>query len=180
VKILIIPRTLGYGGAQSQAVALANELVRRQHDIWLMPFYGGGQLEQEVSGARLRLIQLNKRSRWDLHRVVWKLCQTMAQERFDAIYTLGAGPNLLVTLACFCFPRTILFWSVRKSDMRTLEHESPSDFGWLCPKMARFSDRIIFNSRRGLEHGIECGYPRSKAICIPNGINTDLFYPDPV
>jgi glycosyltransferase involved in cell wall biosynthesis len=179
MKILIIPRTLGYGGAQRQTIALARELAGRGHDIYVMPFYGGGDLERELSGSRIRLLCVNKRSRWDL-RIFWRLYQAMLRERFDAIYALGVGPNLAATLIRCCFPRVILFWSVRKSDATTQAHERPNDFGWLAPKAAHFSHRIVFNSRSGLRHGVQCGYPRSKVVCIPNGIDAESFYPDPV
>jgi glycosyltransferase involved in cell wall biosynthesis len=178
MKILIVPRTLGYGGAERQAVVLAKELARRKHEISLMPFYSGGEFERDLNGSPIRLITIDKRSRWDLLRVMRSLYKIMAQEHFDAVYTLGLGPNFAATCLRFRFPAMILFWSVRKSHVAALDHEIPSDFGWLSPKLAHFSHRVVFNSQVGLEHGLNCGYPDSKAICIPNGIDTNMFYPD--
>jgi glycosyltransferase involved in cell wall biosynthesis len=178
MKILILTRTLKYGGAQRQAVVLTNELARRGHDVWIAPFYGGGELEQGLDVLRVHLVALNKRSRWDLLPVFWKLLRTASGERFNLIFALGLGPNLMATLLHGFLPKTILFWSIRKSYTEVLDEERPSEFGWLARTMARFADRVVFNSQSGLGHAIYRGYPPDKLICIPNGINTREFYPD--
>ena len=44
--------------------------------------------------------------------------------------------------------------------------------------MSRFPDAIIANSRAGCAYHVAQGYPSGKTVVIPNGVDTDKFYPD--
>jgi glycosyltransferase involved in cell wall biosynthesis len=46
-------------------------------------------------------------------------------------------------------------------------------------RASRFADLIIANSWAGASYHIEAGYPAEKVVVIPNGVDTDVFHPDP-
>jgi glycosyltransferase involved in cell wall biosynthesis len=48
---------------------------------------------------------------------------------------------------------------------------------WLQARLSRFADRVVVNSLAGLEQCVADGLPREKMLFIPNGIDTNLFYP---
>jgi hypothetical protein len=49
---------------------------------------------------------------------------------------------------------------------------------WLQSRLSGFPDCVVVNSMAGLEHGVSSGIPREKMLFIPNGIDTNVFYPD--
>jgi glycosyltransferase involved in cell wall biosynthesis len=67
--------------------------------------------------------------------------------------------------------------------MRTSNFDTVTDWmektaAWLESELSRFADCIVVNSLAGLEHAVSEGYPRNKMLFIPNGIDTNVFYPD--
>jgi glycosyltransferase involved in cell wall biosynthesis len=49
---------------------------------------------------------------------------------------------------------------------------------WLQSRLSGFADCIVVNSMAGLEHTVSGGVDREKMLFIPNGIDTNVFYPD--
>ncbi len=66
MKILFLVSQLNIGGAERQLVIVANELASRGHEVVITSFYTGGALSKQLDPGRVRLISLEKRSRWDL------------------------------------------------------------------------------------------------------------------
>jgi glycosyltransferase involved in cell wall biosynthesis len=84
----------------------------------------------------------------------------------------------MATVARIFNPQVKLFWSVRVSNLDTVTDWMEKAAAWLEAKSSRFADCIVVNSLTGLEHAASAGYPRDKMLFIPNGIDTNTFYPD--
>jgi glycosyltransferase involved in cell wall biosynthesis len=178
MKVLFLIRCLTYGGAERQLVLLANQLAARGHDVILAVFYGGGPLERDLDGSGVRLVALDKRSRWDLIPVLWRLIRILQRERPSILHGYMTDSNLAAWAAHFLRPRSKLFWGVRASNMES------ENYDWLTAintsiesRLSRFADRILVNSRAGLDYSAGRGFPRDKMIHIPNGIDTNRFRP---
>jgi glycosyltransferase involved in cell wall biosynthesis len=177
MKIVFLIRALDYGGAERQLVVLSKELRKRGHDVAVAIFYSGGPLEKELLEADVRIQLLNKRGRWDFVRFMVRLIILVRTERPDILYSYLT--DLVTMLLKPFFPRIKMVWGIRGSSMDF------SQYDWLIRLSYRLScrlsdnaDLIIANSHTGRKHYIACGYPSAKTVTIPNGIETDRFYPD--
>lgn len=179
MKIVFLIRTLTYGGAERQLVALATALTSRGHDVSVMVFYGGGPLEADLAKAGVPVIALGKRGRWDMPGFFVRLARALRAERADVIHGYLGGANILALLAK-PIHRSKVVWGVRASDidMSTYHWISRVDDtvgAWL----SRYPDLIIANSHAGKRYIAGRGFPAAKIIVIPNGIDVDRFRPLP-
>ncbi len=177
--IFLIPH-LGIGGAERQMVLLANELARRGWRVVVVVFRGGGPLQSELDGQRIRFVDLRKRSKWDVLGFCWRLFRVIRSIQPTTVHGYTRRGNLASLLGHLAWPPATIVWGIRDSNLRI------ADWGWparIVQVMARvlavFADRIVANSKAGLEYFAACGYPRSKMVHIPNGIDTERFRPDP-
>jgi glycosyltransferase involved in cell wall biosynthesis len=177
LKVLFIARQLNIGGAERQLVTLANDLVARGHEIIIASFYTGGALSKKLDSG-VRLVSLEKRSRWDLMSLCINTVRVVRQERPDVVHGWMFTPDLMATVARIFNPQVKLFWSVRVSNLDTVTDWMEKVAAWLEAKSSRFANCIVVNSLTGLEHAVSAGYPRDKMLFIPNGIDTNTFYPD--
>ena len=116
MKIAFLVRALNYGGAQSQLVILAQGLKKRGHTICVIAFYNGIHA-RELSAAGINVHLLNKRGRWDVIGLLWRLTRLIRAESPDILYGYLATCNLLTGWLKF-FPRhTKAVWGVRVSDL---------------------------------------------------------------
>ncbi len=179
-KILFLIRSLNYGGAQRQLVALAKGLHERGHNVVVAVFYHGGPLEQDLNDAGVSVIILGKRKRWDVFPFLWRLICLVYREKPDILHGYLFEANLLTILLKPMFPRIRMIWGVRASNMDL------SQYDWLAHLLfrvacffSRFADIIIVNSNAGKEYHQKRGFPEKKMVVIPNGIDTERFKTDP-
>jgi glycosyltransferase involved in cell wall biosynthesis len=177
VKVVFLVRQLNIGGAERQLVIVANELASRGHEVVIASFYPGGALSKQLDSRRVRLISLEKRSRWDLFTMYFKVLRVMRQERPDILHGWMHTQNVVATAARFFFPKAKLYWCVRASNLETVLDRVESLAVWLQSRLAVFADCIVVNSMAGLEHAASGGIDREKMVFIPNGIDTNVFYP---
>lgn len=177
MKVVFLVRQLNIGGAERQLVIVANELASRGHEVVIASFYPGGALSKQLDSRRVRLISLEKRSRWDLFTMYFKVLRVMRQERPDILHGWMHTQNVVATAARFFFPKAKLYWCVRASNLETVLDRVESLAVWLQSRLAVFADCIVVNSMAGLEHAASGGIDREKMVFIPNGIDTNVFYP---
>lgn len=178
MKIFFLSRGLNYGGAERQLVILANELARRRHEIVLATYYSGGALAKELNPS-VRLLELGKRSRWDLFTFYFRLLGIVRREKPDVLHAWGMiTPNLVTTMIRAFNPKVRLFWCVPSSNLEMFFDRVEWTASWIEARLSRFADCIVSNSEAGVQDAIKRGFPRDKTICIPNGIDPKLFFPD--
>lgn len=183
MKILFLLRSLNYGGAERQLVLLSKELLQRGHDVVVATFYSGGQLEQELLEAGVRIRPLHKRGRWDVLIFLFRLTRVVREERPDVLHGYLGDPNNVSVFLKPLFPTVRIVWGVRSSMVDSKQHQ----FDWVTGlsiklncRLAKFAHAIIANSRAGRESYVAMGYPAEKTVVIPNGIDTARFRPDSV
>ena len=179
MKILFLARQLNIGGAERQLVILANELASRGHEIVIASFYPGGALSEKLDSQRVRLISLGKRSRWDLFSLYAKVLRVMREERPDVLHGWMHTQNVVATMVRIFHPKVKLFWCVRSANLETVLDGVERFLVWLQSRSSIFADCVVVNSIAGIEHAASRGIAREKMVFIPNGIDTDAFYPDP-
>jgi glycosyltransferase involved in cell wall biosynthesis len=180
MKIMLFIRSLVYGGAQRQVIALARGLRERGHEVIVVTFYPGGELEQDLHDRGVRLRSLDKQGRWDIvPGFLSRLVALVREEQPDIVHGYLGGPNVLTSIIKPFCPNVHMVWGVRVSYMDL------SAYDWMVrlhypveALLSHLADLIIANSCNGLEYAATRGFPRRKMMVIPNGIDTQHFYPD--
>src|SRR4051794_19421996 len=80
LRILLLVRALGLGGAERQMVNLATGLARHGHKVTVATFYPGGAFESVLSGGNPAYLRLEKRGRWDVFGFLRRFVRAVAAE----------------------------------------------------------------------------------------------------
>ena len=177
MKILFLSRQLNIGGAERQLVTLANALAARGHDIVIASYYPGGAFTQMLDSKRIRLISYEKKSRWDLFTLFFKTLRIVRDEQPTVLHGWMHTQNVVATVAKVLNPRLTMVWAVRASNLETVLDWTEKLTIWLQARLSCFATSITVNSMAGLEYAVQGGLPREKMVFIPNGIDTNAFYP---
>jgi glycosyltransferase involved in cell wall biosynthesis len=179
MKAAFLIRSLEYGGAERQLIALAKGLRSRGHDVVVGVFYPGGPLEQDLKAADIRVRSLDKRGRWDTAGFSRRLFRWLEEEQPHVLHSYLVVANVMTIPIRARFPDLRVVWGVRDAlkDLRK--------YDWFIRgtvQMQRlFSGLphlIVANSRAGRDHHLRSGFPAAKLVVIPNGIETSRFRPD--
>lgn len=180
-RITFLIRSLENGGAERQLVTLVEALDKDKFDVSLICFYGGGVLEKQIEkNSQVKFLSLEKKGRWDIFEFWNKLFLYIKELQPDILYGyLGASHLMTIFLKIF-YPSTVMVWGVRSS------YVDLSQYDWLenlifklqCV-LSHFSNLIIVNSHAGRNYHLAHGFPDSKMIVIPNGIDTEKYQPKP-
>ena len=179
MKVLFLTRSLGYGGAERQLVALAEGLSARGHRVTVMMLYHEAPLLEGRRRGAVLYEGLGKRGRWDWPRPIWRAVKTVRQIRPDIVHTYLVDANVWGTLVLQFAPGPKLVWGIRASRL-DFEKYPPivHTMFRLSARLARRADLIIANSEGGARDHIAAGYPAMALRVIPNGIDMSRFCPD--
>jgi len=179
MKILCFIRSLNAGGAERQLVVTAKGLAERGHKVTVLTFYNGGFYADEIIDSKVQLLSLNKKGRWDLLAFFLRLNSVLRKQAPDVIYSFLGIANVLTVLVRPFISSTRLVWGVRASNMDLGKYDWLTRWSyWVECRLARFADVIVANSHAGLEYAVAHGFPEKNIKVIPNGIDTEYFYPD--
>lgn len=178
MRILILARSMGIGGAERQIAILANGLKKRGHDVRVAVFYGGGPLESELHQARIPLIDLKKAGRWDFLAFMRRLRAAVGMFSPHVVYAFLTTPNILGALVTVGSKTPIIF-GIRASDFDPAAYDWAARFSirlesWL----SRLPSQIIVNSEKGREILVARGASLDRITVISNGVDTGRFHPD--
>jgi glycosyltransferase involved in cell wall biosynthesis len=174
----LIP-SLDAGGAERQLIGLAAGLHRDGWRVRVLTFYDGGALANDLTGRGVVVESLRKGGRRDLPGFLVRLARSIRRDRPDVLHAYLLGPNIAAVIVKLLVPGLRVVWGVRASDMKLALYGGLSStiFGISC-RLSRFADLIICNSTAGLEFHAGRGYPRTRMVAIPNGIDGEVFAPD--
>ena len=178
MKILFLSRQLNIGGAERQLVTLASELAARGHEIVIASYYPGGALSEMIDPKRIKVISYEKKSRWDLFTLLFKTLKVVRDEQPTVLHGWMHTQNVVATFAKVLNPKVTMVWAVRASNLETHLDWAEKLTIWLQARLSRFASRITVNSMAGLEYAAQGGLPREKMLFVPNGIDTNAFYPN--
>ncbi len=178
-KVAFMIRDLNYGGAQRQLITLVKGIDKTLFDVTVFCFYSDGLLENDLKKNGIPVICLEKRDRWDVFNFLWQLFSKLKQIKPDVLHGYLSESNLLSICFKLLSPSTRIIWGIRDSNI------SLDSYDWLdrlifeleC-KLSRFVDLTIVNSHAGRKYHLSHGFPDTKMVVIPNGIDTDRFKPD--
>ena len=172
-------RSLHFGGAERQLVALACGLHSRGHSVCVATFYPGGELEADLERAGVHHHSIGKRSRWDLIGFVARTIKFVKRYDPQIIHGYMDTANVLTALLRPFVPRARIVFGVRASNWDLGAAGMIYRAAALCERIcSRFADLIVCNSYSGSAFCARNGYPARKLLVIPNGIEMNRFAPD--
>lgn len=178
MRILLLTRSLEPAGTERQIVALAKGLRCRGHEVQLAAFYQGGALENEVTGAGIPVVSLDKRGRYDIAGPLRRLVRLVDAWRPDVLYSFLVEPNVMSALAKRLRPRLRVVWGVRASAFDRVKAGRFAAWTFrIAAWLSRQPDVIVYNSAAGRAHHEQLGYPSERGVVIANGVDTDSFSP---
>ena len=181
MRIAFLIRSLDAGGAQRQVTMLARGLRQRGDNVTVIVFYGGNTpLASQLVDCGVRLVTLDKKSRWDVLGFLYRLCSHLRAEIPDVLHGYLVDSNILVTLLSPMLPGTATVWGIRASNMDLSHYDwlARFTFKFSC-WLSRFPDLIISNSEAGRRHHIASGFRPTKMEVVSNGIDTAYFRAHP-
>lgn len=178
MKIVILVRSLHYGGAERQLVALAGGLRKRGHSVIVATFYPDGPLQTDLEHAGVSVHIFEKKGRWDVFGFLIRVFRYLRNEAPEILHGYLVVPNLLTVILKPLLPKIKVVWGVRASDMDLNQYDWLARLTFnLSRLLSRFTDLIIVNSVCGRIYHEKQGYPIEKMTVIPNGIDTERFVP---
>lgn len=146
-------RALTLGGAERQLVLIASGLAARGHDVSVVTFYPGlPALQERLLASGVRLLQLEKRGRWDLLALAGSLRRALQSHAPDVVYSFLPTANVLSSLMVRGRTRAAIAWGMRASAVNL------PGYDWLGRALARAEralratpDMVICNSAAGYE-----------------------------
>ena len=175
VKILFLCRSLSFGGAERQLIALANGLKVKGHQVAILTFYNA-PLNESFDTGDLDIIGLNKQKRWDLFGFFKNLRKAVQDYEPDILHSYLTVPNILACMLRNLVPNMKIVLGIRASNMEWKRYDWLACLsGYLEKKLAKRSNLIIINSQAGYKHALLNGMPEKLLKVIPNGIDTNKF-----
>lgn len=175
-SITFLARSLGVGGTERQLITLARGLRAEGCHASIVTFY------DEASGFEtegLPVLHAGKSGRYDIYGFVKRLRSTILSTSPDLVHSYLVTPNIASALMKRLI-RKPLIWDLRASDVDLDRFGRFDKVTYsLAHRLAKVPDKIVVNSRAGLDHHASLGYPRDKMVFIHNGIDTETFKPDP-
>lgn len=179
-RVAFLLRNLDYGGAQRQVITLAKSLSECGFDVSIICFYPDGFLEKYLLNSKVKVISLEKQGRWDLIAFFYRLFKEVKHISPDILHGYLGEPNMLTICLKLFFPATKMIWGIRGSNYDLdLANWRSYPYRLLENLFSHFADLIIINSYAGCNDYLKRGFPVNKMVVIPNGIDTDLFQPNP-
>lgn len=179
-RVLFLARQLGRGGAERQLAALAIGLKARGCEVAVLVFYAGGAFEDSLRAHGIQVEALGKSGRWDLLSFIPRARAAVRRYRPDVLHSYLVPPNILAALLKPLLGGTRVAWGVRASEIDWSQYDWSfrATFAASC-LLSRLADVIIANSRSGVEYHVRRGYPASRMVMVPNGIDVAAFAPRP-
>ncbi|PKN08872.1 MAG: group 1 glycosyl transferase [Deltaproteobacteria bacterium HGW-Deltaproteobacteria-8] len=179
MRILLSIPSLMPGGAERQFAELAAGLSERGHEVLAATLGQAGPLEAALGKAEL--VTLNKQGRWDNLRVALRLAGLLRSFRPQVHYAFLSTPCVLGALVRPAAPAARLVMGMRATNVDPGAYAHGRAGSWLQSMEVRLSflaDLVIVNSHAGLRDCLARGFPETRAVVVPNGIDTARCRPD--
>jgi glycosyltransferase involved in cell wall biosynthesis len=179
IRILFLIRSLEAGGAERQLCDLVKGLDKRKFDIYVVTFYDGGKLRQELDTTKeIHYISLGKRKRWDLVQLFWRFFVLVKKIQPQILHGYLDMSNLLCLLVGKLLKMKVI-WGVRSSYIDlTKYYWTDRLLSKILVWCSKIPDLIITNSYAGRKYFIKSGFSTENMVVINNGIDTRNFYPN--
>lgn len=178
VRIMILVRGFGAGGAERQLLTLLQNCHNENAVITVACFYHQVWHAQAEGHPNIRIVDLCKGGRYDIIGLFRRMVALFNEFHPDVIYGYG-GSAWLPALLLGKLKRTKVVWGIRNSEVIP---QYGDHFEVVSANIFRYASRyvngFIANSAAGARSYSSSGYPLKRITVIPNGIDARKFYRD--
>ena len=163
-SVLIVTDEMEVGGSQRQIHYILSHIDRSRFDPVLLYFREESWLLSDLKQQGIECIKIPKNGPID-PLFLFLLIRFLQRRKFDVVHAFAFSAELWTAVALI-FTKARFISSIRgRYEWYSTKHWKLK--GWI----SRRSDKIVSNSRAGLEYAIEqCSLDRNKAVVINNGI----------
>lgn len=179
-RITHITASLECGGAEMMLYKLLANGDRERFRHSVICLGRQGELGGRLADLGVPVVNLGIRPRLSGIVSLCRLWTAVDNSRPDLVQSWMPHADLLGALLAITRSRVPLVWNIQHSDLRFGVHK------WytvatvrLCGWLSSVPDSIICCSRASFDTHARLGFPSSKMVVIPNGIDTDVFRPNP-
>ena len=180
IRVLNIVTGLGRGGAEMMLCKVIEKTQGGELDHEVISLTAGGALADRVRDAGAPVRELD----WNRSRIspgqLWSLARLIRRTRPDIVQTWMYHADVVGAVAARLAGARHIVWNLQNGtlprDVRLatrLTMRVAACLSWVLPK------RIVVCSRRGIETHAGYGYRRRPMTFIPNGVDTNVFRPQP-
>ena len=174
LHVVFVISSLGRGGSERQMINLAGELNRRGHKAEIATLTNEGPLAVLARSRGIPVLDFGMQG--GRFRGLLRLLRHIRRHEPDVVHPYLPRDNALVTLLKPFFRKSQLVWGVRSADMDWTKYRRFTSLFWkIVVFVSRWADLIIANSQFGADVHVEQGFPYSKIVVVPNGIDTSTF-----
>lgn len=173
-RIVFLVTGLAYGGAEKQLLLLSTNLKLRGWQIHVVSMLPPLGFVEELKSAKISVSSLHMHRGVPDPRAIFALRKIIRQTQPQILHSHMVHANLLARIVRCLSTVPVLICTAQNID----------EGGWRREIAYRITDPLCDLttqvSRAGLERYINVGaVPRKKALFIPNGVDTNIFRPDP-
>jgi glycosyltransferase involved in cell wall biosynthesis len=177
MKIAHLITGLGLGGAEQQLKALVTDPEKSSLEHVVISLKDEGIIGKQIVGQPgVYLYCLN------LHKSItgfWQLYKILRREKPDVLQTWLYHADFLGLLIGRLARVPRIIWNIRCSNMDLSQYSKQTGLIVMILKfLSRFPDAIVTNSQAGKKFHKIMGYRPRRWAHIPNGIDTDIYYPN--
>jgi glycosyltransferase involved in cell wall biosynthesis len=167
---MFVATSLPVGGAETLLANLVRRMDRERFAPQICCLKEPGPIGKSLAGefpVHARLLA----NRWDV-RVFFRLSQLIAQQRIDALVTVGAGDKMF-------WGRLAAWWKHLPVVCSAIHSTGwPDSIGYLNRQLTGITDAFIAVALPHARHLVEQeGFPAEKVRVVPNGVDTHRFQP---
>lgn len=179
-KLLFIINCLHTGGAEIMLYKLLSRLNQDRWEPVVISLISGGKLQQQISDLGITVHYINMKRGLPTAKSTWRLIKIVGQQSPDLIQGWMYHSNLAAYFANAFLSRKIpILWNIRSS-LYTLSNQNTGTALIIkfSARLSKFTEKIIYNSKKSALQHQNRGYAPEKTLVIPNGFETDIFKPN--
>jgi len=182
IRIAHVITGLGGGGAEFMLARLCAALPRADYEMQVFSLTRGGPLAAQLRASAIPVFELDLNGIASLPSGVWALRRALRAFAPDLVQTWLCHADLIGGLLARLSLRVPVIWGVHQAeiDLRTTPATTRAVLracAWLADKVPA---RVVSCSQAGRRARIATGFPAALFEVITNGVDLELFRPDPL
>lgn len=181
MRVVHLISNLELGGAERTLVRLVGSLSNCGVEQSVVSMIPGGALATDVKRTGADLVELGADRSIFSGRLLPEVGQVLRYLQPDLVQGWMYHANLAASVTGMLgYHKAPVFWGVRQSLARLADNRLSTVAVILAGSALRMQPAgVIYNSRRAAAEHERWGYPKSRRNIIFNGVDVDLFKPDP-
>ena len=180
IRVVHVITGLHVGGAERMLWKLLAHADSARFDMQVLCLLGDGRIGEEIRALGIPVTCLGIHSAAGAFKAFGKLRRYLREVSPDILQGWMYHGNLTAWFGRILVGSRIpLVWGVRQS-LYDLSLEKPTTARVIkfCAFISKAATKILYNSETARGHHEGIGYASLHGDCIPNGFDTDIFYPD--